>query len=125
MKRTRTAGAPGRSVASSAPESAQSGSPARATALASAVLAAASIALIAVALGPHRVGDYYTETDFYGGYGPGARLIQRGVFDASRYGVTGPAFEALLALLGFLIHDLFVAAEVISIASALAALWLW
>jgi tetratricopeptide (TPR) repeat protein len=125
MRGTRRARAFGRSIASSAPEPAQPGSPSRATTPASAVVAATAVALIAVALGPHRVGDYYTETDFYGGYGPGARLIQRGVFDASRYGVTGPAFEALLALLGFLIRDLFVAAEVISIASALAALWLW
>ncbi len=88
-------------------------------------IAAVGIALLAIALGPHRVGDYYTETDFYGGYGPGARLLQRGVFDASRYGVSGPAFDAALALLGAVVPNLFVAGEAIAIASALATLALW
>src|SRR5439155_20194464 len=88
-------------------------------------VAATGIALLAIVLGPHRVGDYYTETDFYGGYGPGARLLQRGMFDASRYGVSGPGFDAALALIGLAVRDLFVAGEAISIASALSALALW
>ena len=35
----------------------------------------------------HPVGDYYAESDFYGGYAAGARLIQSGHLDPSRYPV--------------------------------------
>jgi len=49
-----------------------------------------ALALVALALGPHRIGDYYTESDFYGGYAPGALQIQAGHLDAGRYGVVGP-----------------------------------
>lgn len=90
-----------------------------------AIAALLGIALLIVALGPHRVGDYFTETDFYGAYAEGARLIQRGVIDASRYGVIGPLYEVALALAGFVIRDLFLAAELISVGSTVATLLLW
>ena len=76
-------------------------------------------------LGPHRLGDYMTETDFYGAYAQGARLVQRGILDPSRYGVIGPGYETALALVGFAVRDLFVAAELLSVASAITILILW
>jgi tetratricopeptide (TPR) repeat protein len=90
-----------------------------------AVIAITAVALLAVVLGPHRIGDYYTETDFYGGYAEGARLIQYGRIDPARYGVVGPVYELALALVGGLTRDLFVAGEAISIAAALGTLALW
>jgi hypothetical protein len=82
-------------------------------------------ALLAMVLGPHRVGDVYAETDFYGGYGPGARLIQQGRLDPSRYAVVGPGFEIALAAAGVVVRDLFLAGELVSVASMTAALLLW
>jgi len=95
------------------------------TRLAWALTGALVVALIIVVAGPHSIGDYFTETDFYGAYADGARLIQRGVLDPSRYGVIGPVYEVVLALVGFVIRDLFAAAEMISVASAAATLLLW
>ncbi len=89
------------------------------------VLAAFAATLLAVALGLHRIGDYFTETDFYGAYAEGARLIQHGRLMPSRYGVVGPGYEAVLALVGFVVRDLFVAAELISVAAALVTALLW
>ncbi len=90
-----------------------------------ALAAATGVALFAIALGPHRIGDYYTESDFYGGYAEGARLIQHGRLDPARYGVIGPGYEVVLALVAFVSRDLFAAAEAISIGSAVGALLLW
>ena len=81
--------------------------------------------LLAVALGPHRIGDYSTETDFYGAYADGARLIQHGHLDATRYGVIGPVYEVTLALAGLVVRDLFLAAELISVLAMTATLLLW
>ena len=97
----------------------------RATRLAWAVAALLAVALLAVALGPHRIGDYSTETDFYGAYADGARMIQRGVVDPARYGVVGPGYELALALAGFVARDLFLAAELLSVAGMVATLLLW
>jgi tetratricopeptide (TPR) repeat protein len=82
-------------------------------------------ALTAVALGPHRIGDYSTETDFYGAYADGARGIQKGHLDPGRYGVVGPGYEVALALVGALAPDLFAAAETISILATVTTLLLW
>ena len=78
-----------------------------------------------LAFGPHRVGDVFTETDFYGSYGPGARLIQHGHLIPSRYGVVGPLFELLLAGVGLVVRDLFLAAGLIAAIAMTAALLLW
>ena len=86
------------------------------------VLGAVVIALIA---GPHRIGDIFTETDFYGAYGQGARLIEQGHFDPSRYSVVGPVHETTLALVGVVVHDLFLAAELLSLAALLFATFAW
>jgi hypothetical protein len=96
-----------------------------ATWLARTLAALLGMALLAVALGPHRIGDYSTETDFYGGYAEGARLIQRGHLDPTRYGVVGPVYELTLALAGAVVRDLFQAAELISVLATVAALLLW
>jgi hypothetical protein len=90
-----------------------------------AIIAAYLVAMLWLTFGPHRVGDVFTETDFYGSYGPGARLIQHGHLIPSRYGVVGPMFELLLAGLGFVVHDLFLAAGLIAAFAMTAALLLW
>src|SRR5262249_37269602 len=82
-------------------------------------------ALLVVVLGPHRIGDYFTESDFYGSYAEGARLLQHGKLDPARYGVVGPVYEATLALVGLGIRDLFLAAQLISVAATIATLLLW
>jgi len=94
-------------------------------ALAWALAALVTVALLAVALGPHRIGDYSTETDFYGAYANGARMIQQGRLDPTRYGVVGPGYEVALALTAFLLRDLFLAAELLSVAATVATLLLW
>src|SRR5262249_42499741 len=63
--------------------------------------------------------------DFYGGYVQGARAIQHGVIDPLRYGVVGPVYEIVLALIGFAIPRLFLAAELLSLISVLAGAVLW
>jgi len=95
------------------------------TVLAIATLSLFGVALLFMALGPHRIGGYGTETDFYGSYAEGARQIQRGVLDPSRYGVVGPIYELALAGAGLLARDLFLAAELLSAAAAVATLLLW
>lgn len=90
-----------------------------------AVVAAYCVAALGMALGPHTVGDVFTETDFYGSYGPGARGILQGHLDPSHYGVVGPMFEFLLAALGLVIRDLFTAAELLAVISMTATLAFW
>src|SRR5436190_17732614 len=63
------------------------------TRLAWGIIGALVIALLVMVIGPHRIGDYMTETDFYGAYAEGAKLIQHGHLDPSRYGVIGPGYE--------------------------------
>ena len=84
-----------------------------------------AIAALVLIFRPERVGDVMAETDFYGGYGPGARLIQQGHLDPRRYAVVGPLFEVVLALAGFVIRDLYLAATLISLAGSVVALALW
>jgi hypothetical protein len=83
------------------------------------------LALLYTGLRLHGVGDYFTESDFYGGYAEGARLIQRGHLDPRRYGVVGPLYELVLALVGSTVGDLFLAGRLISIAAAGGTLLLW
>ena len=89
------------------------------------VCAAFTAAALAFILGPHQLGDYMTETDFYGAYSQGARMVQSGQLDPSRYGVIGPGYEIALALTGLVVRDLFLAAELLSLASSVAILVLW
>jgi tetratricopeptide (TPR) repeat protein len=84
-----------------------------------------ALALLAMVFGPHKVGDYMTETDFYGQYAEGARLVQHGRLEPARYGVVGPVYEIVLALVGLVVRNLFLAAGLISVASATGALLLW
>ena len=86
-----------------------------------AILLAGS-ALAVLALRFHPVGDYFTETDFYGAYGPGADAIRRGHFDFARYDIHGPVYEWALAGLSLLVPDLFTAARWLSVLSAVAFL---
>lgn len=89
------------------------------------VVALYGAALLAMILGPHRIGDVFAETDFYGGYAEGARMLLRGHLDPSRYGVVGPGYEVALALLGVVIPNLFVAAELLSVIAMVGGLLLW
>ena len=109
-----------RSLHASAPVTARWADPAALALLA--VFAAASLAMV---FGPHRVGDVFTETDFYGAYAEGALHWQRLQVDPSRYGVVGPLFELLLGLVGFVVRDLFVAAQLISVAAMTLGLLAW
>jgi len=90
-----------------------------------AVLALLAAALLFMVSGPHRIGDNFAETDFYGGYADGARALQHGQVDPSRYGVVGPGYEVALALAGFVVPDLFLAAELLSWLAVLAGLGCW
>ena len=89
------------------------------------VVALLGVALLVMVLGPHRVGDYMTETDFYGQYAQGARLIQHGHLEPARYGVVGPGYELALAAAGLVVRNLLLAAGLLSLASGVAALLLW
>ncbi len=98
----------------------------RAFAIAAGVVGAAfAVVALYFVFGPHQLGDYMTETDFYGAYSQGARMVQSGQLDPSRYGVIGPGYEIALALAGFVVRDLFLAAELLSFASSIAVLALW
>ncbi len=90
-----------------------------------AVIAAYAATVIAVQLRAHPVGDVFTETDFYGAYAEGARLIQHGRLDASRYAVIGPVYEIVLALVGVVVRDLYAAAGAISLGAMVVTLWAW
>ncbi len=89
------------------------------------VVAAFGVTLLTIAIAFHPVGDYYTESDFYGGYAAGARAIAHGIVDPSRYPVVGPGYEFTLALLGVTGADLFTIAKLLSVACATATLALW
>lgn len=91
------------------------------------LIAAASLALAVLAFRFHPVGDFFTESDFYANYVPGARELQHGHFDLGRYAIHGPAYEVMLAATGWLLRDLFTSARVISVISAmivLASAWM-
>ncbi len=87
------------------------------------IAALLAIGLIAMVFGPHRIGDYFTETDFYGGYAVGARLLLSGRLDPSRFGVVGPGYEVMLAAAGLIVRDLFLAAQLLSVAATVLTLW--
>ncbi|TMQ70058.1 MAG: glycosyltransferase family 39 protein [Candidatus Eisenbacteria bacterium] len=82
-------------------------------------------AVLAMIAGPHKIGDVFAETDFYGGYVAGARALLLGHLDPARYGVVGPGYEVALALIGALVPNLFLAAELLSALAMVAALVLW
>ena len=125
-RRQRPAPSPHRArVALHAPADVAPATARRLTWLAWAISAALVAGLLYMVLGPHRIGDYFTETDFYGAYAEGARLVQHGQLLPSRYGVIGPGYEMALALVGFLVPNLFLAAELLSTAAAAGALLLW
>src|SRR5215471_13724765 len=86
------------------------------------VIALAGAALLAIALFWHPVGDYHAESDFYGGYADGARQIEQGHLDPTRYPVVGPMYECTLALLGLTGVDLFLLAKLLSVVAACVVL---
>jgi hypothetical protein len=94
-------------------------------AVAWAVLAALAVALLQTALGPHRIGDAFAETDFYGGYVEGARLLRHGHIDPARYGVVGPVYEVALMVGGLLGGDLLSVAELIAVIGTVTGVALW
>jgi hypothetical protein len=100
-------------------------------ALALAIVLAFAACVIAVNLGPHRIGGLDAETDFYGGYAPAAadllrgQLLMSGGRLPSVYGFVGPLYPALLALTTPLARGEFLAALLLSLAAAIATLLLW
>jgi 4-amino-4-deoxy-L-arabinose transferase-like glycosyltransferase len=89
------------------------------------LIALVTLALLGVALFLHPVGDYHAESDFYGGYRAGALMMRHGAVDAARFGIVGPLYEALLALLGLAGGDLYTIAKLLSVAAACAVLFAW
>src|SRR4029078_11637254 len=77
---------------------------------------------LVIAVAFHPIGDAYTESDFYGAYASGARARLAGHVDPTRYGIYGPVYEWLLALLELTPFDLFFAAKLLSLATADAVL---
>ena len=65
----------------------------------------------------HPVGDYFVETDFYGGYAPGVRALWATGLDPARYGVIGPVYELVLGVLALTRVDLFRLAQFLSLGS--------
>lgn len=90
-----------------------------------ALIALATAALGYVAFAHHPIGDYFTESDFYGAYAPGARMLYAGTLDVARYGVYGPVYECVLALFGLVTRDLFTAGRLIAVLSSAGTLALW
>jgi len=90
--------------------------------LAIVLLFAASVIPVLVFL--HPVGDYFVETDFYGGYAPGVRALFAHGLDPARYGVVGPVYELVLGLLSLTRIDLYRLAQFLSLASTTGALLL-
>ena len=90
-----------------------------------------AVTLMAIARGPHKLGAFDVESDFYGGYAPAAVAMQHGhVLETSGrlpavYGFVGPAYPAVLALLAPAFRDLFDAAELLSVVSCVAVVALW
>ena len=80
---------------------------------------------LAIVWGPHRIGDYWAESDFYGGYVEGARGILKGALDPSRYAVVGPVYEIALATVYLGVRDWFLAGQLLSVAAATATVLLW
>jgi 4-amino-4-deoxy-L-arabinose transferase-like glycosyltransferase len=72
-------------------------------------------AVTPVLLWMHPVGDYFVETDFYGGYAPAVHALWAHGLDVSRYGVVGPVYELVLGLLGLTRIDLFRLAQFLSL----------
>ena len=87
-----------------------------------ALIAATGAALAVLAFRFHPVGDFFTESDFYANYASGARALQHGHFEAARYAIHGPAYELMLAGMGTAAGDLFTAARLISVVSAVVVL---
>ena len=85
-------------------------------------LAVLTLVPLVIAVAFHPIGDQYTESDFYGAYASGARALLAGHVDPARYGIYGPVYEWLLALLAMTPFDLFFAAKLLSVASAAAVL---
>ncbi len=94
-------------------------------------LAALAVALLLVARGPHRIGAFDVESDFYGGYAQAANAMRQGhlLNEAGRlpavFGFVGPLYPALLALGGLAFGDLFTAAELLSAVACVAAVACW
>ena len=81
--------------------------------------------LIVVAAFVRRIGDFGVESDLYGTYAPGALRILNGDFDLTRYGVTGPFYEILLALGMALGISAFSFGKAVAVASTLGTLAVW
>ena len=87
--------------------------------------------LLVIARGPHKLGAFDVESDFYGGYATAAQAIQHGhlASDGGQlpavFGFVGPLYPTLLALGGFALGDLFDAAELLSLIGATSVLICW
>jgi len=96
-----------------------------------AVVLAFAACVIAVNMGPHRIGGLDAETDFYGGYAPAANDVAHGHMLTrdgrlpAVYGFVGQLYPLALALVTPLAGGAFRGALVLSLAAALGTLLLW
>lgn len=88
------------------------------------VIGVAVLAMAGLTLLWHPVGDYFTESDFYE-YARGGSRIGRGLVEPGRYGIIGPLYEFVLALVGRLTAHVFRAATLLSVASAATVMACW
>lgn len=95
------------------------------------VIAAFAAVLAVIVVGPHRIGAFDVESDFYGGYAPAALALQHGHLLGADgklpavFGFVGPLYPLLLALGGLALGDVFRAAEWLSVVAGVAAVVFW
>jgi hypothetical protein len=80
------------------------------------------IVMSSIAFSLHSIGGYAVETDFYWAYAPHAKQILAGHLIVDQF--KGPGYELVLAAVGAAVRDFFRAGMIISIASAVVALYL-
>ncbi|MEQ1834024.1 MAG: glycosyltransferase family 39 protein, partial [Candidatus Eisenbacteria bacterium] len=102
-----------------------------ATAGAALVMLAFAVSLVFIVRGPHQVGAFDVESDFYGGYAPAAvdlahgRMLNEHGRLPALYGFVGPLYPALLAAGGVAHPDVFEVAESLSVLAAVVTLLAW
>jgi hypothetical protein len=79
------------------------------------------IAMLWIGITYHIVGDYHVETDFFQAYVPTAKDILKGIWTIEDF--RGPAYPAMLAVVGAVAKDFFLSGIVISAVTASLALF--
>lgn len=75
------------------------------------------------AFSQHQFGNYAVETDFYWKYGPAAKDLLRGIVSIENYDSKGWGYPLLVAAVSLFGFEVFRAAQVVALLSALTAAW--